>query len=203
VLGFGAVLLATSILGMIAVRAFKAPAVEVSLALTLADAAVVVAHATTHRRIIARLVGRLEVGCALARDLALAGIALGAVVPAYFEVVRRMGFEVERVVEPYVARGWSPWSIYALICVAPAAVEEVAFRGLAMERLGRVVSSREAWVVQAAMFAVLHLSPVIFPSHFVIGLLLGWVRRRTQSLYPGMIVHATYNAVIVTAEFAS
>jgi membrane protease YdiL (CAAX protease family) len=203
VLAFGAVLLATSILGMIAVRAFKAPEVEVSLALTLADAAVVVAHATAHRRIIARLLGRLEVGRALARDLALAGIALGAVVPAYFEVVCRMGFEVERVVDPYVARGWSPWSIYVLMCVAPAAVEEVAFRGLTMERLGRVVSSREAWVIQAAVFAVLHLSPVIFLSHFIIGLLLGWLRRRTQSLYPGMFLHAAYNALIVTAELGS
>ena len=54
--------------------------------------------------------------------------------------------------------------------------------------------------MQAALFSMLHLGVAIFPSHFVIGLVLGVLRRRTRSLYPGMAVHLTWNAAVVWAE---
>jgi membrane protease YdiL (CAAX protease family) len=63
-----------------------------------------------------------------------------------------------------------------------------------------VLGEREAWLVQAAFFSILHLSPVIFPTHFAMGLIFGWLRMRTDSLIPGMILHALWNAAIILLE---
>lgn len=64
----------------------------------------------------------------------------------------------------------------------------------------RTVDAREAWLIPAALFSLLHLSPIVFPSHFVMGLVFGYVRLRTRSLYPGMLLHASRNALQVFAE---
>ena len=50
---------------------------------------------------------------------------------------------------------------------------------------------------------MLHLGVAIFPSHLVIGLVLGALRRRTRSLYPGMAVHLTWNAAVVGRSSAA
>jgi len=67
-------------------------------------------------------------------------------------------------------------------------------------RLRRVLGEREGWLVQAAFFAIMHLSPVIFPTHFAMGLILGWLRMRTGSLLPGMILHGLWNAACILIE---
>ena len=68
--------------------------------------------------------------------------------------------------------------------LTPALFEELAFRGVIQSGLTSVVRSREAWLIQAALFSVLHLSPVVFPSHFVMGLTFGYLRLKSRSLYP-------------------
>lgn len=50
------------------------------------------------------------------------------------------------------------------------------------------------------MFSILHLSPIIFPSHFLMGLALGFLRMRSKSLYPGMLLHGGWNAWVVSQE---
>ena len=86
------------------------------------------------------------------------------------------------------------------VAVLPGVFEEIVFRGYVMARLEELLSPRETLVVQAALFSVLHLGVAIFPSHFGIGILLGLVRRRTGSLYPGMAVHVSWNALVVWSE---
>jgi membrane protease YdiL (CAAX protease family) len=90
--------------------------------------------------------------------------------------------------------------LLALFALAPAVFEEVAFRGIIFERLRRVLGEREGWLVQAAFFSVLHLSPVIFLTHFAMGLILGWLRIRARSLLPCMILHASWNAASIVLE---
>lgn len=118
----------------------------------------------------------------------------------YFGVLRRWGALDASYSEAYLDHGWPVWSIYLLISLAPAVFEELAFRGFIMARLDAVMGPREAVAVQAAMFSVLHMSPLVFPSHFVFGVLLGALRRGTGSLYPGMAVHAAWNAWVVWQE---
>jgi membrane protease YdiL (CAAX protease family) len=69
-----------------------------------------------------------------------------------------------------------------------------------MSRLEKVGSVREALIIQAAMFSVLHMFPAIFISHFIIGIILGAVRLRSGSLYPGMLIHAVWNGIAIAGE---
>ncbi len=48
------------------------------------------------------------------------------------------------------------------------------------------------------MFAALHFSVISFFYLFTVGMLLATVRRRTGSLYPGMLIHFLHNLVVIT-----
>jgi membrane protease YdiL (CAAX protease family) len=43
---------------------------------------------------------------------------------------------------------------------------------------------------------------VILLTHFAMGLLFGWVFRRSQSLYAGMALHAPWNFLVLCLELA-
>lgn len=89
-----------------------------------------------------------------------------------------------------------------LICLQPAIFEELAFRGIIQGSLGRVLGDREALIVSALMFGILHLSIPSLPHLLVLGLILGWLRLRTKSLLPGMVLHFTHNFLVILSEKA-
>ncbi len=95
---------------------------------------------------------------------------------------------------------WPVRYIYLLICVIPAVVEEIACRGILLGKLEQVVSQRDAVLIQAALFSTLHLLPLVFVSHFVMGVGLGILRVKTKSLYPGMVAHGLWNAFVLSLE---
>jgi membrane protease YdiL (CAAX protease family) len=123
-------------------------------------------------------------------------VALGAV---YFRTLGALGIPFHDPSRTYVEAGWPRWAPFVFISILPGIFEEIAFRGYVMARLDELLSPAETLVVQAALFSFAHLGVTIFPSHFGIGLLLGLIRRRTGSLYPGMAVHASWNGLIVWA----
>ena len=118
-----------------------------------------------------------------------------------FTVLDWLGAETQRYVDEYAAHGWPAWSAFLIIAVCPAIFEELAFRGVIQHRLEELLDVRDAWLVQAAMFSVLHLAPLNFVSHFGMGLAFGWLRNRTGSLVPGMAAHFAWNAWIVASEY--
>ncbi len=78
-----------------------------------------------------------------------------------------------------------------------AFAQEVQFRALLLGALERTMSPRWANVSQAAVFGLAHLAisyggpeaPFV-PITFLVGLAFGWLVRRTNSLWPAVIVHA-------------
>lgn len=123
-------------------------------------------------------------------------------VQGYFALLSQLGVPFLRFTDNMLEAGWPAWTAYVSIAVYPAVFEEVAFRGVILGRIERVLGTTEAWLVQAAMFSVLHLMPLIFPSHFVLGIVFGWLRLRSGSLLPGMIAHGLWNAWVVWCELA-
>ncbi len=93
--------------------------------------------------------------------------------------------------------GWPLWGVLLVMALEPAVLEELAFRGVIMERLSGVLERGETLLLQAALFAVAHMLPLMFPSHFVMGLVLGLLCRHTRSLYPCMFLHGAWNASVV------
>ncbi len=88
-----------------------------------------------------------------------------------------------------------------LVCIMPAITEEIGFRGLMQSILLRALTPRKAIFLSSALFAAAHLSIISLPYLFLVGYLLGWLLHRTGSLYPGMIVHAAHNFVVIWIHY--
>ena len=86
------------------------------------------------------------------------------------------------------------WSVLMLVVLAPI-MEEVLFRGILLESVRSKYSSGRAIVVSALMFGVIHIIPQQVVNAFVIGLILGYIYVRTESLWPVIIIHALNNAM--------
>lgn len=115
-----------------------------------------------------------------------------------FWLIRKLGVPVyDDYLTPYVVDDWPLWVGFLNIAVFTPIFEELLFRGLLQPKLEQAISPTEAWIVQAALFAAAHLSPIALFTHFFIGLALGWVRRRSGSLLPGILLHAAWNGAVL------
>ena len=78
-------------------------------------------------------------------------------------------------------------------------VEELTFRGLGyslLEPFGRVVRRSSP---SGILFGLAHgLAPAL-PVIVVFGCALAWLRMKTDSVFPGMFVHGTFNAIALVA----
>jgi hypothetical protein len=86
-----------------------------------------------------------------------------------------------------------------IVLVAPP-IEELAFRGLGFALL-RPLSVVLAVVATALAFAAAHGLVSGFPALFLFGLAVAFLRARTRSLYPGMVLHACFNAAALAPVF--
>jgi membrane protease YdiL (CAAX protease family) len=143
-----------------------------------------------------RPTGLRDAAVLVAIAVVFVGLASG-----YFWAIEQLGVPLAPTTATFTRAGWPLWSMLLMISLMPAVVEEVAFRGVIQSSLERVLNARDAWLIQAALFSVIHLSPLMFPSHFLMGLCFGYMRRRSRSIYPGMLLHACWNALIVLQEF--
>lgn len=91
--------------------------------------------------------------------------------------------------------------IMSAICTAvlPALVEELAFRGLVLGALKKH-GDMFAVIASSFLFAMLHGNFVQIPFAFIVGLVLGFVRVKTDSMLPAIMIHFSNNffAVIIT-----
>lgn len=86
-----------------------------------------------------------------------------------------------------------------VIAFCPAVFEELAFRGLLQGRMTALFGNWMGIFITAVTFALAHGLSIVTLFHLGIGVYLGWLRWRTDSLLPGMLLHFTYNGTIVVA----
>jgi membrane protease YdiL (CAAX protease family) len=135
------------------------------------------------------------------------GIAIGAAGITFLLATYACGtleesFGIERLglASPLLASGYGWPVVITVICLQPAIIEELAFRGIIFRGLQQVLTEREVIIVSSLMFMVIHLAVPSFPHLLIIGLALGYLRWRTGSLYPGMLLHFTHNLLTVLTE---
>ena len=93
-----------------------------------------------------------------------------------------------------------------LFCLAlvPAVCEEFTFRGLFLSAFRSRFSAVTSIVITAILFGLFHVfvRDNLFLERFVpstlMGLLLGTVCLATRSIYPGMLLHALHNGLLLT-----
>ena len=126
------------------------------------------------------------VWCALA--------AAGAVIPSSF--LQELMPELPNLVEEefdMILR--NRWGYFAVGLLAPVC-EELVFRGAILRAL--LHWTPRHWVaiaISALLFALIHANPAQMPHAFVIGLLLGWLYYRTDSIVPGIVYHWINNSI--------
>jgi membrane protease YdiL (CAAX protease family) len=85
-----------------------------------------------------------------------------------------------------------------VICTWVPFVEELTYRGLGyslLERFGRW----PAILLVGLLFGLSHGLVLALPIIVAFGSVLAWVRARTDSVYPGMLLHATFNLIALVA----
>jgi membrane protease YdiL (CAAX protease family) len=89
-------------------------------------------------------------------------------------------------------------SLLALAGLAPL-VEELLFRGILYGWLAHRWGSVIAWIGSSLAFAAAHVELAHIILVLPLGLWFGWLRRRTDSLWPSLVAHAANNGFAVAA----
>jgi hypothetical protein len=98
--------------------------------------------------------------------------------------------------EPHHAAAYIANAI--VICTWVPFVEELTYRGLGyslLERFGRW----PAIIAVGILFGLAHGLIESLPVLAVFGAVLAWIRSRTDSVYPGMVLHSLFNLIALVA----
>jgi membrane protease YdiL (CAAX protease family) len=147
--------------------------------------------------------------------------------PASAFVLDRLGYSTESTVQQQFMRELEGWvrespaaaipAIVLVVIIFGPAVEELVFRGAifnGLYRLSRLVSAQSfgkedsertarrvsfalSALVSSAIFALLHLEPVLLPAILILAVILCVLFERTGSLLPPFVAHATFNSFAV------
>lgn len=134
---------------------------------------------------------------------AAAVLLVALVVSAALEPVLRAGEQ-----QGITPEHWHPDRVAALLASAATVslvgpfAEELFFRGLGMHLLGRFGLVLAAGI-QASLWTLAHGLLAAIPALLLFGVLLGWLRARTGSVWPAVGAHAAYNALGLAAAVAS
>jgi membrane protease YdiL (CAAX protease family) len=130
-----------------------------------------------------------------------AGLAAGAftaiiVVSAILSRFLDAGDEQGLVPKSWDSSRAAPFIANALVVaiVAPF-VEELLYRGLGYGLLTQFISVLPAIVITGLAFGLGHGLVLGLPVLAFFGITLAWLRWQTGSVYPGMIVHGTFNGL--------
>lgn len=92
---------------------------------------------------------------------------------------------------------WSLATALLQVALLQALADELVYRGAILTGLRGVLSERPAIVATALVSAIAHLSIVSMLHLTALGLVLGWTRVRTGSVWPGVVLHAGYGVAMV------
>lgn len=93
------------------------------------------------------------------------------------------------------------------IAILPGVCEEFCFRGYLYRSLETRLKTWQTVVSTGVIFGLFHLVAVdhlaierLVPTTFL-GLILGWIRSRTGSIVPGMLLHVTHNGFVALGMY--
>ncbi len=86
-------------------------------------------------------------------------------------------------------------------CVLAPLAEELLFRGALFGWLRRRLSAGLTIPLTAALFAGIHMMPLLLPVTFLFGVAAGWVRERTGSTLPFFAIHVLNNVLMLAVAY--
>ncbi len=127
-------------------------------------------------------------------------LGLGSILPLqwiYEQLNISLSMEMEEMFKSIMG---NRWGYLALGILAPLA-EEMVFRGAILRTLLNYFNGRMYWVpiiVSSLLFGLVHGNMAQLLNAFLIGILLGWMYYRTESIVPGIVLHWVNNTVAYT-----
>jgi sodium transport system permease protein len=95
------------------------------------------------------------------------------------------------------------WQAVLLIGLTPAICEELAFRGFILSGLRHIGHRWIAIAMTAALFGIAHGLLQQSLSAFAVGLVIGYVAVKTNSIWPAMVFHMVHNSLMVLLTHVS
>lgn len=95
-----------------------------------------------------------------------------------------------------------PWLVVATLAITPGVIEELFFRGYLFSALRSQLSPWRTILLSALLFGVFHVltGKSLLLERFLpttlLGILLGWIVWRSQSVWPGILMHVTHNGFL-------
>jgi uncharacterized protein len=122
--------------------------------------------------------------------------AVAAILSPFLDATDEQGLVPDKW-EPSRAGAFA--AFFVVVAVVAPVVEELTFRGLGFFLLWSY-GRWPAIVLTGILFGMAHGLLLALPVLAVFGIAVGWVRDRTRSVYPGMILHGTFNGVALIAS---
>jgi len=134
-------------------------------------------------------------------DWSALGIGCGLLIGGYGIIivhnliVTALGIDIQgdKIADIFNSIDSPVWLILAVVIVAPI-VEEIFFRGFLFQGFRKKYGWVSAMLLSSAIFAAAHLDPVSLIPTFVLGIVLSYVYHRSNSVWPGVILHFLINA---------
>jgi membrane protease YdiL (CAAX protease family) len=101
----------------------------------------------------------------------------------------------------------SPAWILTSLAIVPGIFEELFFRGYFFTSLRTVLSPWKTILTAALLFGLFHIvaANVLAPERFLpsafLGVALGWLRYRSNSVLPCMLLHAVHNGLLLSLVY--
>ena len=86
-------------------------------------------------------------------------------------------------------------SFVSMVIAAPI-VEEILFRGYILDAIRKIHGDTVAVLGSAGLFGLLHLEPYVIGMASLGGVIYGWVRIKTGSLWPSIVSHMVWNFLV-------
>ena len=134
------------------------------------------------------------------RRLPFVAIALVLIVFASLVVVPKViPFPADKgdPLEAYLQLPFGLITVLSLASIVVPLVEEFLFRGWVQSRLERKLSPALAIVIAATIFGVVHFQVFGLPVRIIFGMTAGYYAWATRSIWPGVLLHAVYNGVLL------
>lgn len=136
------------------------------------------------------------------------GIGCGLVIGAYSIIivhniilyllgVETQGDEIMKI----FAQLKSPIWFFIVGAIMAPIVEEIFFRGFLFQGFRQKYGWTAALLLSSALFAIAHMDLVALLPTFILGLVLAYVYHRSNSVWPGIILHFLVNAFAFGATY--
>ena len=119
----------------------------------------------------------------------------------YASLLAHFGLDVQQDLTPLMRRLASPWPLFVTAAIIAPVVEETFSRGFVFTGLRARYHWAWAATISAALFAAAHLELTFFIPAFLLGFLFAYLFQKSNSIWPGMIIHAAMNTFAMTVTY--